>query len=142
MKKSLFVLMAVALSATAMAQSSIELKNDHPEFGANGPARLVNESVQNNIYHAPQYMPNYPTAATIWPRVVTVDNCTKFLNEPNSVRCDGYNWNPSMGRAEYLFVTTKSVAVPPPPVVVEVIKEVPGPERIILQEVPPKKKRE
>ena len=24
------------------------------------------------VYHAPQYMPGFPTAATIWPRVVEV----------------------------------------------------------------------
>jgi len=134
MKKTLFAIMAVALSATAMAQT---ITLEKREFGSGSPASLVNEKVDNNLYHTPQYMPGNPTAATIYPRVITVDNCIKSAD---GAKCDGYNWSPAMGRAEYLFVQPRKVAEPPVPVTI--IKEVPGPERIILKEVPPKKKRE
>ena len=48
------------------------------------------------VWHVPQYMPGFPTAATIWPRVVDV-RCT----EDNA--CAGYLITPNMGRGEYLF---------------------------------------
>lgn len=47
------------------------------------------------VYHAPQYMPGFPTAATIWPRVVEVE-CQNDL-------CAGYENTPALGRGEYLF---------------------------------------
>ncbi len=47
------------------------------------------------VWHAPQYMPGYPTAATIWPRVVNV-RCMDHV-------CAGYVITPEMGRGEYLF---------------------------------------
>jgi hypothetical protein len=48
------------------------------------------------VWHVPQYMPGFPTAATIWPRVVEA-RCT----EGNA--CAGYLITPEMGRGEYLF---------------------------------------
>ena len=48
------------------------------------------------VWHVPQYMPGFPTAATIWPRVVDV-RCA----EDNA--CTGYLITPAMGRGEYLF---------------------------------------
>lgn len=47
------------------------------------------------VYHVPQYMPGYPTSATIWPRAVTVP-CVNDL-------CAGYEVTPELGRGEYLF---------------------------------------
>ena len=47
------------------------------------------------VWHAPQYMPGFPTAATIWPRVVDV-RCANNT-------CTGYLITPEMGRGEYLF---------------------------------------
>lgn len=47
------------------------------------------------VYHVPQYMPGFPTAATIWPRVVEVE-CQNDL-------CAGYENTPALGRGEYLF---------------------------------------
>lgn len=47
------------------------------------------------VWHAPQYLPGFPTAATIWPRAVTV----KCKNS----RCEGYTITPQMGPGEYLF---------------------------------------
>lgn len=47
------------------------------------------------VWHVPQYLPGYPTAATIWPRVIEVP-CVKDV-------CAGYSITPAMGRGEYLF---------------------------------------
>jgi hypothetical protein len=84
----------------------------------------------NNIFHAPQYMPGHPTAATLYPRVVDVE-CTKVSTGLN---CKGYNWLPELGRGEYLMirpvlapepvVVTKTVVVPGPVVIKEVLVEV------------------
>ena len=47
------------------------------------------------VRHVPQYLPGYPTAATIWPRVIVIQ-CTEDL-------CAGYTITPELGRGEYLF---------------------------------------
>ncbi len=69
------------------------------------------------VYHVPQYMPGFPTAATIWPRVVEV--------ECQNDRCAGYENTPALGRGEYLFFKPRQVVaavsmpvVEPPPVVI------------------------
>lgn len=61
------------------------------------------------VYHVPQYMPGYPTAATIWPRVVEV-KCQNDI-------CEGYESSPALGRGEYLFfkpVSAVAALVMPP----------------------------
>lgn len=47
------------------------------------------------VWHVPQYLPGYPTSATIWPRAVVV----KCKNK----HCEGYTIKPEMGPGEYLF---------------------------------------
>ncbi|MGO4606135.1 hypothetical protein AB4142_07350 [Variovorax sp. 2RAF20] len=47
------------------------------------------------VWHVPQYLPGFPTAATIWPRVIVIQ-CTEDL-------CAGYTITPELGRGEYLF---------------------------------------
>lgn len=58
----------------------------------------------DGVYFVPQYMNGYPTAATIWPRVVTVD-CVEVVDadKQSNLKCEGYNWSPKMGRGEYLY---------------------------------------
>ena len=86
--------------------------------------------VMDGMYHAPQYLPGNPTAATIWPRVVDVE-CTKtddLSTGGNSLVCNGYNWSPDMGRGEYIYIRPrlKDEPVPPAPVAPIVIyKEAP-----------------
>lgn len=83
----------------------------------------------NNVYHAPQYMPGHPTAATLYPRVVDVE-CTKV---GTGLSCKGYNWAPEMGRGEYLMFRPVITEQQKPMVITNtIIKEV-------LVEVPPKK---
>lgn len=147
MIKHLIAIMAVALSATATAQVSIERHTlGSGQQGVKGfeNATLV---LDNNIFHAPQYMPQYPTAATIWPRVVEV-KCVRVgtsvvasvntagvvygaTNEP-MLQCEGYDSLPALGRGEYLFF--KPVIAQAVPIEVR--------ERIILKEVPVKKVRQ
>lgn len=70
------------------------------------------------VYHVPQYMPGYPTAATIWPRVVEV----KCQNNA----CEGYQNTPALGRGEYLFFKpVNTVAAVSIPIVEQVILEQP-----------------
>lgn len=52
------------------------------------------------VWHVPQYLPGYPTAATIWPRAVPV----KCKNK----QCEGYVITPQMGAGEYLFFVPSS----------------------------------
>ena len=142
--KNLIIMAVLAVSSTAFAAEvnvgKSTLGSGQPVYNAKGSenARVVdNAKVENNVLHAPQYMPNYPTAATIWPRVVEVP-CVKVNGK---LECQGYNWNPSMGRGEYLFVTPK-VLEPVAPVVPEVTFVYKEKIKEVLIEVPPKKKKE
>lgn len=139
MIKQLFAIMVVAACATASAQ--VEIQRNTLGSGQQGSQGFENATkiLDNNVFHAPQYLPHYPTAATIWPRVVEVrcvrvgtsvvvsvnrdGEVTGATNEPK-MQCEGYDWRPALGRGEYLFFR---------PVI-----ETPR-ERIILKEVPKKK---
>lgn len=156
--KRIISLFAVALAATVAHAStasmdtvltnqelsnsdSIQLQNFVLGSGEPGVGKTdYLPVIGNNILHGPQYMPYHPTAATIWPRVIEVDCVNTFPKRAFAgpatfvdveKSCEGYNWLPSMGRAEYLFVTPK--------VKVEEVRVIEGPERIILKEVPVKK---
>ena len=84
------------------------------------------------VLHVPQYLPGFPTAATIWPRIVEV-NCE---SNKGQLQCEGFHWTPDMGRAEYLFITPKVVEKPAPVIVEKIV------EKKVLVEVPVKKKPE
>lgn len=106
-------------------------------YGSGTPGSQAQENatlVDNNVYHAPQYMPGSPTAASIWPRVVEVP----CRNVGGTLKCDGYVWQPRLGRGEYLFFKPVVMEEPKPPVVVtpQVTRE------IREVEVSPKKIRE
>lgn len=145
MKKTILIMAALVASVAATAADvnvgKAVLGSGTPENNPKGVEKAVvvdNAKVENNILHAPQYMPNHPTAATLWPRVVEVP-CTK--GSAGELNCAGYNWSPSMGRGEYLFVTPR-VAEPVKPIVVTNTVTVPGPVREVYIEVPVKKKGE
>ena len=124
MKRAMFILCLVA--AAAHAEVNIGRVID----GSGSPGNSIGvenaREVENNIFHAPQYMPNYPTAATIWPRVIDVP-CVK---NGDDLKCEGYHWTPDMGRGEYLFFTPVVKADTP-----EVIVK-PIPEPVIQQMTP------
>ena len=128
--KQLFVLMALAASV-ASANTVI----DREALGSGTPGEygfeVASPVLANDIFHAPQFLPYHPTAATIWPRIVEVP-CTRTAA---GLKCAGYHTLPGMGRGEYLFFQ---------PLVVDAVKPeivtVPGPTVYI--EVPMKRKKE
>jgi hypothetical protein len=137
MKKLVTLLALVALAGVSMAQSvTVERHN----LGSGSPEAKGRENAaqwDNNIYHAPQYMPGHPTAATLYPRVVDVP----CVQTPTGMDCSGYSWMPEMGRAEYLMIRPVMVKAPEVKIVEKIVPvpfAVPGPERIILKEVPAK----
>lgn len=131
MKKLLLLVVASMFALLAHAQPDLSIEKRTMGSGAQNIwagtniSRFENAKQVGNygVYHAPQYMPGYPTAATIWARVIEV-KCV-------GLRCDGYNWSPEMGRGEYLFI--KPVAAQPFPVAERVL--VPGPERVVIKKI-------
>ena len=73
--------------------------------GGGPPDTEVATQVYDGLYHAPQYLPYFPTAAPIWPRAIEVP-CRRVGVD---VVCDRYFWRPEYGRAEYLFFVPVSV---------------------------------
>jgi len=134
MKKLILALAVAGLTGSVMAQT-VNVTREDLGSGQPGVAKGFENATQwsNDIFHAPQYMPGYPTAATIYPRVVDVE-CDKY---DTMLACKGYHWLPEYGRGEYLMIHPVVKAVPKPEVVI-----VPGPVREVLVEVPVKKKGE
>ena len=127
-------------ATTAAAEPAVNLSKQ--QLGnAGDPAQTTTVGSQaatpvgDGMFHTPQYMEGFPTAATIWPRAVTVD-CDKAAD--GTLNCDGFHWEPKFGRGEYLFVVPH-VRVPAAPVVVVQEKIV---EKKVLVEVPVKAPRE
>ncbi len=137
MKKLILALALVGLAGSALAQV---VNVDRRTLGSGTPGMTGFELTgkwDNNIFHAPQYMPGHPTAATLYPRVVDVE-CTKTTTGLN---CKGYNWLPEMGRGEYLMIRPVLVEPTPERVRVELVPyPIPGPT--VYKEVPVKKKGE
>jgi len=133
MKKLILTLALVAATGSVLAQS-VSVGREPLGSGQPGATGFENATKwDNNIFHAPQYMPGYPTAAVLYPRVIDVE-CVRATNGLN---CKGYNWLPELGRGEYLMIRPVVKETPKPTVVV-----VPGPVREVLVEVPAKAKKE
>jgi OmpA-OmpF porin, OOP family len=127
--KKLLPLMLLVCAGAAMAQATdLKALNDQTglvpsfkirnvPFGSGTPsiASLNDQSFSNanslgnGMYQVPGFMPYYPTAATIWPRVVQVRCSADGV-------CDGYSITPALGRGEYLYVQPVVVAAPVVPV--------------------------
>lgn len=106
MKKLILSVLLFACSGWALAQVTI----DRIPLGSGVPGNEGQENAMQwdmDIYHAPQYMPGYPTASTIFPRVISV-SC---MEKENGIHCRGYNWVREMGRAEYLMIRPVMVKV-------------------------------
>ena len=101
MTRTVFLWIAAACcAATASAGPALpNLRVERMTFGSgqqNAIGRDTAEPVGDlGVWHVPQYMPGYPTSATIWPRVVEIP-CANEL-------CAGYEVTPELGRGEYLF---------------------------------------
>jgi hypothetical protein len=140
----MFIVALVATLAAYGVHAGVVIANTAQ--GSGSPGEVGYEAaapvLSNNIYFTPQYMPAFPTAATIWPRVVEVP-CTE---SDGHLQCAGYEWSPKLGRGEYLFF--KPVVVKAPPVVTEIVPVfvseptfTPIPEQSILKKIPNKKKK-
>ena len=130
MRKLILSLALVVLAGSAMAQVGVHrVENGSGQPNATGIENA--DKWDQGVYHAPQYMPGYPTAATLWPRVIDVP-CTKVSG---TIICNGYNWTPDMGRGEYLMIhpMIAEPVKPAEPIVVTntitkiIVTEVPAP---------------
>ncbi|MGH8822168.1 MAG: hypothetical protein ACREWJ_12860 [Rhodoferax sp.] len=97
MTKMSFLLLALCVTAAQAANPTLKIERVYLGSGLQNAKGVENASPVGDfgVWFAPQYLPGWPTAATIWPRVVNVQ-CTKNI-------CDGYAITPEMGRGEYLF---------------------------------------
>lgn len=135
MKKLILAMALVGLTGSVLAQS-VNVSREPLGSGQPGATGFENATRwDNDIFHAPQYLPGYPTAAVIYPRVVDVE-CVRAASGLN---CKGYNWLPELGRGEYLMIRPVVKEAPNPVVTVKVV---PGPVREVFVEVPAKKKKE
>lgn len=132
MKK--IVLSALVFFCAIANAQNVHVQSQQIGTGEPAPRVTVGEHlayhVADGYYHVPQHLAMYPTAGVIWTRVVQVE-CDKVGSD---LKCDGYNWEPVKGRAEYLMVlpvlrkATEPVkcceAQPPAPIII--LKEVPA----------------
>ena len=91
-------IVVLAVLGTGTAFADVKIQRNLLGSGIQNEAMTADVATQvgdYGVYHVPQYMPGYPTAATIWPRVVEV-KCQNDL-------CEGYENTPALGRGEYLF---------------------------------------
>jgi hypothetical protein len=126
MKKLILIAALIGFAGSVLAQ---EVTITREELGSGQVNTTGVENAtnwDNDIYHAPQYMPGHPTAATLYPRVVDVE-CTRSTTGLN---CKGYHWTPDMGRGEYLMIHPHIVEPQEPIIItrtvtntIEVIKE-------------------
>lgn len=120
-----FVLLAAASNLVAAADFTLSpagysFQVERKAFGSGTPATAsVNgaeaaEPVADGLYHVPNFLPGFPTAATIWPREIPVECATDSAT--GKTLCGGYQVLPVVGRGEYLFVrpVVKNVPVPAP----------------------------
>ena len=127
-----FLITSLALAASSAFAQTVGI--ERTTLGSGTPGQYGFEQAQpvleNDIFHAPQYLPYFPTAATIWPRIIEVP-CVKI---GTTLKCEGYHFDGTY-RAEYLFFTPRIEA--PAPVVTKEYHET-----LILKEVPIKKPKE
>ena len=88
-----------AVAASAAVVTNIPVTIERKLFGSGEPGQQGLEQAQAvgdfGVWHVPQYLPGYPSAATIWPRVISV-RC-------KNGKCEGYVITPGTGPGEYLF---------------------------------------
>ncbi len=121
-RMQIVALMALAMAASSASAQNVDIQRNAYGSGVPGKEGFENaDVVENDIFHAPQYMAAFPTAATIWPRVVEVP----CVETGAGLKCEGYNWTPKMGRGEYLFFKPKIVQPVRPEIIIrETIREV------------------
>lgn len=101
MRKLFITVLLAFISLSASAQYVVDNKLLGPgnfELGSSPAFKVLGD-----LYHVPQFMPGYPTSATIWPRVTK----TKCRFETRTIYCDPVRLTQFGDRAEYLFFTEK-----------------------------------
>ncbi len=134
-----FVLLAAIHPLCAATDITMPTDNAHFEvervpFGSGTPSATMTtgteaaELVVDGLYHLPNYLPGFPTAATIWPRELPIE-CE---SDPRTGRptCTGYRVLPAVGRGEYLFIRPVAKVMPLPPAVVPVVSPEAPPENL------------
>lgn len=129
-----FVLLAAAANIVAAsdlnlspAGGSFQVKR--MRFGSGTPVTVSANGtdtatlIVDGLYHVPNFMPGFPTAATIWPRELPLE-CDPDA-ATGTPTCGGYRILPTMGRGEYIFVRPIEKELSPAPVVAT-----PPPERL------------
>lgn len=122
-----FFLFAAIHQLCAAAEFTMATDHAHFEveripFGSGTPSATVTsgteaaELVVDGLYHLPNYLPGFPTAATIWPRELPI----ACESDPTTGKptCTGYRVLPAVGRGEYLFIRPVFKVTPLPPTVV------------------------
>ena len=108
-------------------------------YGSGTPATATTvgtetaEIVVDGLYHVPNYLPGFPTAATIWPRELPIEcEADRLTGGPT---CTGYRVLPAVGRGEYLFIRPVMKPIPPPltPVVEPAVSPPPPPLPVALK---------
>lgn len=126
-----FLLIAACLICSVSHADDFTVANE--PLGSGVPVTVGGQTATfqyDGMYSIAQYMPGLPTASVIWPRVIDV----QCVRESDKVACEGFNWLPTLGRGEYLFVRPHIVERTTP--VERVV------EKTVLIEVPVKRKRE
>lgn len=99
MIKTVLLWTAVCCVGAASAAPTVNFRVERMAMGSGLQNARGTENAQPvgdlGVWHVPQYMPGYPTSATIWPRVVVLQCATDL--------CAGYEVTPELGRGEYLF---------------------------------------
>lgn len=98
--RKLLILLALAFTSL-MASAQLNVQNALLGSGNDEVLTTKSFEVYNDIFHVPQYMPGFPTAATIWPRIVK----TKCNWTGNSMYCDAIRHSEYGYRTEYLYFT-------------------------------------
>jgi len=115
MKKLILIAALISIAGSVTAQQ-VTISREAIGSGQPNASGFENATKwSNDVYHAPQFMPGYPTSATLFPRIVDVQ-CTKTVTV---LKCKGYNWTPDMGRGEYLMIHPIIIPeITPTPVIV------------------------
>lgn len=111
-----FILLAATCSIAAAASNNFQIErmatgSGTPAVGETNGTETA-EHVVDGLYHAPNFLPGFPTAATIWPREVPT-TCELDRVTQRKI-CSGYRVIPAIGRGEYIFVRPVEVPAPPP----------------------------
>ncbi|MBC7501248.1 MAG: hypothetical protein H7315_12230 [Herminiimonas sp.] len=123
---AILVLLAALCQVGAAADITMATDNAHFQveripFGSGTPSSAVTlgtesaELVVDGLYHLPNYLPGFPTAATIWPRELPIECESDPVT--GSPTCTGYRVLPAVGRGEYLFIRPVAKVVVRPPIV-------------------------